>query len=159
MRRAGVVLIAMSLSGLVGCGASAESVVERLGAAPLPAGASEISRESRDGDFERGPEASAEYSWPTPFDQACPELLGGYVDADYEITKYVGSPEVITDPGRWCADQLETEGKQAIPAIIVIVYPPGENSRYPSDGVYATLTPGRPADPYPDGTHLRLSAG
>lgn len=155
------ILVAAVLTILVtaGCGSSADPLVERLAAAPRPDGAVEVSSESADGDFERGPRASADYSLPDPLAEACPDVLTLYLDAGYTLTDYVDEPDPITDPQTWCADELDPPGTGPPPNnVIAIAYPPDSEARYPSDGIYLTLVAGRDGDPNPDGTLLRISA-
>lgn len=142
------------------CGESVDPLIERLATAPLPDGAVEVARENRDGDFERGPEASVEYTLPVPLVEACPGALDRYLAADYTLTEFVDERDPITDPTSWCAAELQEDTADGLPQtnIVALAYPPDSEARYPSDGIYVTVST-RGNDPAAGSSILRLSAG
>lgn len=151
---------ALAILAAAGCSSSADPLVDRLTAAPLPDGAVEVASDERDGDFERGASASVDYSLPTPLAESCPEVLSLYTEAGYTLTDYVDEPDPITDPPAWCATELEpTAYGTAVTDVIAIAHAPGEESRYSVDGIVLVLLAGRAGDLNPEGTLLRLTAG
>lgn len=159
-RLASSVASALAVLAVAGCSSSADPLVDRLTAAPLPDGAVEVASDERDGDFERGASASVDYSLTAPLAEACPEVLSLYAEAGYTLTDYVDEPDPITDPPAWCATELEpTADGTAVTDVIAIAYPPDEESRYSVDGIVLAFLAGRAGDPNPDGTLLRLTAG
>ena len=158
--RSAAVLAAVTLLGVAACSdQSAAPLVQRLEAAPVPEGAVEVDRQDRDGDFERGPTATLENSLPSPLPAACPELLRGFIDADYTLFQYVEPSPAIADPEAWCEAQAQTPlpDDVATSDIIAVVFPPGVDTEYLSDGFTAMRTKPKTGDALPDGTHLRLS--
>jgi len=152
--RSAAVLAAVTLLGVAACSdQSAAPLVQRLEAAPVPEGAVEVDRQDRDGDFERGPTATLQYSLPSPLPAACPELLRGFIDADYTLFQYVEPSPAIADPEAWCEAQAQTP----LPDDIAVAFPPGVDTEYLSDGFTAVRTKPKTGDALPDGTDLRLS--
>lgn len=155
--RTPLVLVLTVVGVLCGCGESAEPLVERLAAAPVPSDAVEVARDERDGDFERGPEASVDYVLPRPVAATCPEVLTAMLDDGYELTDFVDEPDPITDPAAWCAAELAADGDFVTP--IAIAYAADEESRFPVDGITLAFITGGDGTPDPDGTLLRLTTG
>lgn len=89
----------------------------------------------------------------------CPELLRGFIDADYTLFQYVEPSPAIADPEAWCEAQAQTPlpDDVATSDIIAVVFPPGVDTEYLFDGFTAVLTKPKTGDALPDGTHLRLS--
>lgn len=150
-------LVLATVGVLVGCGDPSAPLVERLDAAPIPSDAMEVTRAQRDGDFERGPEASVDYALPRPVSETCPEVLTALLDDGYELIDFVDEPDPITDPAAWCDAELAAEGELVTP--VAIAYAPDEESRFPADGITLAFITGGEGNPDPDGTLLRLTTG
>lgn len=142
-----------------GCtGQPAAPLLASLNEAPVPADATRMSEQHRDGDFERGPSAEVEYSVPTTFNRACQDVLGALVREGYRLFDFSEDPQPVGDTATFCeTEAADLSPGSSTPSVIAMAFPPGESTRYASDGIGVVFTPAHAGDAFPKGTHLRLS--